>query len=147
MKVTVGGVGWSEWYQIDSNNKYANEIVEGVHEGYRRICGLSIPRLIKDMSTSQINKYLLFLFQDCEKNFSIEEAKSSLKDELLRIMKNCETEEELKTRNKLINSRMKEFNNDDIVDFIAKVVACKIRSANDKYQERIDNLIQESLYS
>jgi len=148
MELFIGGAGWSG-YKINSDHQYANEIKEGIYKAYDYVTGWNnySPKLIKDMDSEQLNEYLLNIFYECEKNFSIESAKDSLKDELTRIMKNCETEEEVITRDKLIKNRMKEFSNDDIVDYIAKVVVNKIKNAINKYQNIMKNAINESLYS
>ena len=148
MEIFIGGAGWSG-YKINSDHQYANEIKEGIYKAYDYVTGWGNqpPKLSKDIDSKQLNKYLLSLFKDCEKNFAIESAKDSLKDDLTRIMKNCETEKELKTRDKLIKNRMKEFGNDDIVDYVAKIVASKFNNAGKKYENIMTNAINESLYS
>lgn len=148
MEIFIGGVGWSG-FKINSDHQYANEIREGIYKAYDYITGWSnhTPKLIKNMSSEQINNYLLYLFHECENNFSIDSAKDSLKDELTKIMKNCETEEEVKIRDKIIKNRMKEFSNDDVVDYVARDVASKIENAIDKYQNIMTNAISECLYS
>jgi len=148
MEVFIGGAGWCG-YKINSDHPYTNEIKEGIYKAYGYVSGWGNhpPKLIKNMDSKQLNEYLLYLFKECEKNFSIELAKDNLKDELIRIMKNCETQEEIKTRDKLIKDRMKKFSNDDIVDYVANVVTSKINDAINKYHNIMTNAINESLYS
>lgn len=148
MELFIGGAGWSG-YKINSDHQYANEIKEGIYKAYDYVTGWGnhSPKLFKDMDSKQLNEYLLNLFKECEKSFSIESAKDGLKNELIRMLKNCETEEEVKTRDKLIKNRMKEFSNDDIIDYVAKEVENKINNAINKYQNIMINAIEESLYN
>lgn len=145
MKINIGGVGYS-FYEVESTHEYAKEIAEGIHKGYERICSFSIPRIIRDMKLPQINEYLLFLFNDYERIFSADSAKEHLKNELMRVMNKCKSEQEIKTRDKLIKKRMKDFGSDDIIDYIISDVINKIKVANTTYEEKIKNAINISLY-
>ena len=144
MKIQVG-IGYS-FYEVKSSHPYAKEISDGIHKGYAEICSLSILKIIKDMTELKTNEYLLYLFDEYQKHFSIDLAKEKLKNELIFLIDKCESEEETKYRNKLFKNRMRNFGSDDIVNYITGDVINKINIANNKYIEKIKNAINESLY-
>lgn len=146
MKIQIG-IG-TTFYEVNSEHKYAKEILQGIKEGYNNICCFGdIPKIIKDMLILEINDYLLYLFKYYENTFCEDVAKEYLKNDLLRVMKKCETIEHIKTRDKIISDRLKNFDTDDIIDYISSDVTNKIKMANESYENKIKDIIKESLYN